>query len=448
MKHTIYLILMLCLAQLSFGQNGKFTELKHQCKDDIERPFIVYTPNSLDTNNSSPLLVYLHGGISSPKLKKDPLTYMQKSPLLPLADEGGFYLLFSYGQQGATWFDSIGTDMVLKEVETAQQQFNINTNKIFLSGFSDGASGVFYMSMTHPFSFAGCIVMNGSMAVAQKLGQKTLFPANTNNMPMYIINTTQDLLYPLNQIVPTIEYLQTYNPNITFTTPKGNHEMSYLATEQADLMAFINKHTKNTLEEFSWETDTPNSSVACLQNIVIDTTLARKNWHQAYQLKVFNQKAEFGLKYDYKYQGKGLKVNGFKNDSCTAKKMGIQLNDIILTMEEDTITSPYAPFYFLFKKQAGDSTYVTVLRDQQEQIIKGKFNEGFFYKVFDSAHLPSAKIIAIIKDKALIISTSRIAAFTIDFDPLQSFGIEKVLLNNKTLNTKLQGQQIVKVEDD
>lgn len=438
MKYIINLTLLLLLSSLAFGQNGKFTELQHKCKDGKERPFIIYTPNSVQKSESRPLLVYLHGGISSPLLKKDPLAYMQKSKLIALADEGKFHLLFSYGQKGATWFDKVGINMVLSEIKTAEKKRNVNPNKIFLSGFSDGGSGVFYMAMTNPFPFAGFIAMNGSIAVAQKLGGQKLFLENTNTLPMYIVNTTQDMLYPLDQITPTIDYLKKYNQHIIFKTPKANHEMSYLDAEKADLLTFINANSKPNFEAISWETSIPNDSSLWIRNIKIDTLLTAKDWHNPYKLKVFNQKAKFGLKYDYRYRGKGLKVKGFKRKNCTAEKMGIQKDDIILAVEKDTVTSPYTPFMYLARKKAGDATTVTILRNNEEKILTGNFNDGYYYTVFDNT-TPTGKIKAVIKKRKLFINTSRIASFEIDLDKLKPLKIRRVIVNNKTLHCKKRG---------
>ncbi len=435
MKKILYLILLSLITNLSIAQNGTFITLKHQCKDGKERPFIVYKPNHLQSNKTYPLLVYLHGGISRPTLKKNPLAYIKKSELVHLADKGNFYLMFSYGQKGATWFDAVGTQMVVDEINTAKSQFKIDANKIFLSGFSDGGSGVFYLSMTNPFPFAGFIPMNGSVAVAQKLGEQELFPENINNRAMYVINTTHDILYPLEQITPTIEYLQKYSKNISFITPKGNHDMSYLKPETDNLIDFIQNNAKPKLETFTWEIKSPQTSVWCLDKIKIDTTKTNKKWHQAYEIKVFNRKAKFGLKYDYSYRGKGLKVKGFKYNNCTAQKMGVKINDIILAMENDTITSPYVPFYYLTKKSAGDSTSLTLLRDGKQKTIKGKFNEGFFYKVLRSSN-QSGKIKAVIKKRKLFIYTSKIASFEINFKALKALKIRKVFINDKVLKKK------------
>ncbi len=443
MKRIVYLMILLLISSFSFAQNGEFTQLTYKCGDGKERPFIVYTPNSLEKSKTNPLLVFLHGGISSLSLKKDPLEYMQKSELLNLADKGNFYLMFSYGQKGATWFDAVGTDMVLGEVAVVKNKFNIN--KIFLSGFSDGGSGVFYMAMTSPFPFAGFIAMNGSIAVAQKLGEKEMFPENTNHIPMYIINTTKDILYPMGQIQPTIEYLKKFNPNITFKTPNAKHDMSYLEKEKDNLIRFIHDSKPMQWNNFTWETKPTKESILYFNDIKVDTTQSNKKWHQVYELRAFNRKAKFGLKFDYSYRGKGLKVAGFKYDNCTAQKMGVKVNDIILKMENDSIKSPYAPFYYLMKKRAGDSTSLTLLRDSEEKTINGKFNDGFYYKVLRSSN-QSGKIKAEIKDKKLKINTSRIAAFNINFEALKPFKVRKVYLNNQPLKIKRRGEVTVKVQ--
>lgn len=445
MKPILYLLLF--LSNLSLGQDGVYTQLSYLCKDGKERPFIVYTPKSLDKKVDNPLLIYLHGGISNPNLKKDPLAYIQKSKLIQLAEEGGFYLMFSYGQKGATWFDPIGTDMVLGEIETATNQFNIDNNKIFLSGFSDGASGVLYFSMTNPTPFAGFIAMNGSLKVAQKLGAFDLFPANTNEKPLYVINTKGDLLYPIHQIEPTIEYLKQFNKNIRFSSPVGNHEMSYLSTEKENILQFIETNSKLEQTVFSWETSSlKNNTINGISITKIDSpTTASKKWHQPYQLKVFNDKADFGLKYDYSFQGKGLKVNGFKDDACTSKKMGVKINDIILMMEQDSIKSPYTPYFYTARKKAGDSTALTVLRNGEQKQIVGTFNEGYYYQIFDET-IPSAKIMGKIEDGKLVIHTSKVSEISIDMNVIQSFGIHEVNINNQVYNIELDGVQVIAIE--
>lgn len=435
MNKVVALVLIL-ITKTTLSQEGKFSEFSYLCQDQTARPYIVYTPATVDTSKSQPLLVYLHGSISSPDLKNDPLGYMKKSQLLSLADKGGFYVMFSYGQQGATWFDVVGNEMVTGEINTLKEKFKINPDKVFLSGFSDGGSGALYVSITNPFAFAGFIAMNGSLNVANKLGEKKLFIENANHTPMYIINTTDDMLYPINQINPTIDFLKKYNQHITFATPEGNHEMSYLEQETANLLNFIRNQHRTFRTELSWETTTANESVEWIKILKIDTLLPQKDWHTPYELKVFNDKADFGLNFDYSYQGKGLKVSGFKDDNSAGKKMGVQIDDIILMMEQDTLKSAYSPYYYLAKKKAGDTTSITVEREKEEKILTGVFNEGVYYDVFKHQNNTGKIKAKIVDGKTLVIHTSRISEFSINVDELNAYDIKTILLNDIPVKIK------------
>ncbi|SDE29462.1 carboxylesterase family protein [Riemerella columbipharyngis] len=436
--------ILLCISVFIKAQTGTFTELSYSCADNVSRPYILYTPKGIDKAKSYPLVIYLHGSISAPVIKKNPLDYMKRSPLLKWADEGKFYLMFSYGQKGATWFDKVGTQMVLGEMNNVVKQFKVNTDKIFLSGFSDGGSGVMYMAMNNPFPFAGFIAMNGSLSVANKAGESAVFSENINNKPLYIINTDGDMLYPITQIRPTIDYLKSIDRNVVYSEPKGNHEMSYIDAEIPVLTSFVNQNSLTPTLSWSWETAVPQQDfVQGIRINEIDTLQMPKNWQKPYHLKVFNDKADFGVSYDYSYQGNdGLKVKGFKNDSATAKKMGVKPGDIIVMMGKDSITSPYTPYIYAASKKAGDAASLTVLRDGKTQTLSGVFNKGFYYDVFKrNERKHYAKIQAQIERHTLSIQTSRVKALEINFDDLKAFGIRKLFINDKKIKTKTKGIQ-------
>lgn len=443
MKKIVFL--MLLLSAMAFGQDGKFDQLSFKCKDNQERPFILYSPKSLKGNEKKPLLIFLHGSVSNPELKKDPLKYMKASKMIQLSERGGFYLMFVYGQKGAAWFDSVGIDMINGEIDEAKKKFDIDENKVFLSGFSDGGSGVLYFSMVNPAPFAGFISMNGSLKVADKLGENEPFPANSNNRPLYIINTKEDALYPINQITPAIDYLKEFNANIIYKELEGNHEMSYLKTEQEHLLSFIKTTSSKPLDTVSWESsEGSNKNLKWISITKVDSLSVPKKWHNTYNLKVFNDKADFGLDYDYSYDGKGLKVKGFRNDTVTAKKMGIEKNDIVIIMEKDSITSAYSPYYYTAKKKAGDNTSVTVTRNDKTMVLSGKFNPGFCYEIFKHKS-PSGKLKAIINDGEISIETSKISEISIDFNQLTGYNIRKIKINGEKIKSDFKGIQIIKI---
>ena len=401
---------LLFISGMTFAQKGDFHLEKYLCKDGVERPFVVYSSEKEMVDSKKTLLVFLHGSVSSPELKKDPIEYAKKSQLLKLADEGNFYLLFCFGQKNATWFDSVGSDMVIGEIRKSIEKYKIDENKIFLSGFSDGGSGALYFSMTQPELFAGFIAMNGSLRVAEKLGKWDMFPENSNEKPMYIINTKEDMLYPIRQITPTIEYIKKFNPNIIYRELEGNHQMGYLETETPLLLDFIQKNSRKSLHKISWEvSDLENNNIEWLEVLSIDTIPQKSVWHHPYSLEVVNDKADFGVNYDTNYTN-GPKIASFKKES-TAEKMGAKVGDIILKMEEVEMKSPFSAFTYLAKKMAGQPTELTVDRDGETLVLKGIFNEGKPYQVFE--HKKSGKVDAFIQGKVLVINTSKVSEIKI-----------------------------------
>ena len=389
---------MLLLACVTALQAQEVKTSQQLCADGQSRPYVVYTPTKPNPK-TKPLLVFLHGAVASPQVNANPEGYVRKSPLVALAETADCYLLFPFGQKGATWFDAVGQQMVMDEITAVKQQYPIDPDKIFLSGFSDGGSGVYYFAMTHPDPFAGFIAMNGSLKVASMLGEEEIFPCNMNQKPLYILNTTGDSLYPLDQITPSIDFLRKENPNITFKTPTGDHFLGYLPEEQSGLVDFIKNHSRQPLTHIVWET----SNIVKINQI---------GWLSLKSL-IQNNKADLGIKYDYTYKGKGLRIAGFKNDTVTAKRLGAKEGDVLIALERDSISSPMAPMLYTAQKKAGDPIELTVLREGATLVLKGNFNQGYPYALLKHQH-KTAKIEAEIRGKEVYVRTSRIGAYEID----------------------------------
>lgn len=417
MKQLILSFLSLIVINVAWSQ-GEFFEHTHRCEDGAIRPYTVYVPSSIDDSKDRILLTYLHGAITNKDLRSDPLAYMKRSKLIQMAEEGGFVLMFSFGQKGATWFDEVGVKMVLAEVDQTTKNYKIDPDRRFLTGFSDGGSGTLYFALNHSDKFAGFIAMNGHFKVAAQLGDSQGYPENMNGKPLLIFNTKGDLLYPAEKLVPIIDHLKTYNGSIEFRNLEGGHDLNYLPEESKRVLQFLMKHRREVPYRISWETSNLRApGIHWLSIESIDSTRKRKSWHQNKNLELFNDKADFGIKYDYSYQGRGLKVAAFKSDESVGKRMGIKSGDVILLMEQDTMNSPYSPYFYLATKKAGEKTNVTVLRGDEEITLNGTFNEGFNYFLYNYSR-SSGKVIAELKKGVLKIQTSRVSGLRIDLSKL------------------------------
>ena len=433
------------MATLALAQADEFHQFEMVASDGKARPYVVYEP---DAKGKRPLLVYLHGAISSENLKKDPMATAQKSSIINLARAGGYYVLFPYGQKGATWFDDVGVSMVLDEIAQTKAQFDIDKHKVFVSGFSDGGSGTLYLATTKADEFAGFIALNGSLGVAAHLGSSPVFLQNLNHKPLYVVNTISDMLYPSAMITPTIEMLQKHQSQVKFVSMAGNHDMSYLPQIQNELLSFIDKHKDDVRFEISLETaDDFATRFDWLKVESLALDKPAKSWHLPYRLKMFNDKASFGIVPDNNHQGEGIKVAGFSKNNQTAQNMGVNIGDVVVKMEDVAINHPYASLMYLSTKKAGQNTSLTVLRDGKPLILQGKFSDGYDYEVFENKK-PSGKIQAMFEPDKLTVQTSRIERFSIDFDQLpinkrQNFTIQ---INNKIQTIQAVGEQTFLVE--
>ena len=66
------------------------------------------------------------------------------------ADQYGWIIIFPLGQRGATWFDRVGMANVLAQLAAVKRRYNVDEDRVFLGGFSDGGSGALSWGFTTP----------------------------------------------------------------------------------------------------------------------------------------------------------------------------------------------------------------------------------------------------------------------------------------------------------
>lgn len=436
-------LLTLFFCTFAFAEQGKFELFQFERVDGQSQPYVLYSPKNIDTNQPRPLIVYLHGAVSAPKLQIDPMGAAKRSPMVKLADEGSYYVLFPYGQKGISWFENAGIEMVLAEIDAVKQKVKINENKVFLSGFSDGGSGTFYFAATQSDPFAGFIPLNGAVAVAANIGDSPVYLENFNQKPFYIVNTLSDMLYPARLMQPLIDKVLQYHPTALFKTPEGNHDMAYFPALLPEIKQFIEQHQRQAVREISFESaDNFSNKYAWLSITKLAEQQSPQSWHQTYSLKMINDKASLGVGFDMKHRGVGMKITGTKKGSI-AEKMGIQAGDVIVKLEETPLDNRYAVFNYLASKKAGDSTYLTIEREGQNIKLEGNFPPAYEYEVFTKQPI-SGKVKAKLQGNKLSIETSRVAEIKIDFEQLpldKKYSHITLEINHKAQQVEAKGQQ-------
>jgi len=143
----------------------------------FEPTFFYYIPKNYDPSKQTPLIFFLHGGVftDQPKIGERQWSYWKE-----VADEKGWIACSPSGHRKSVWWTPNGEDQILKALRFLSAGYNIDRNRVFLSGFSDGASGVYGVGMKLTDYWAGCIPWNGSL--------RSIYWIGLGQMPFYTLN--------------------------------------------------------------------------------------------------------------------------------------------------------------------------------------------------------------------------------------------------------------------
>ncbi|MFI5456702.1 MAG: PDZ domain-containing protein [Isosphaerales bacterium] len=231
---------------------------KHKGLDGKERPYHVYAPKRYDSARKHPVIVILHGGVSRADLLPETMVARMHDDVQKDADEHGWLIIIPLGQRGATWFDRVGMANVLAQLAAVKRLYNVDEDRVFVVGFSDGGSGALIMGLYHPTPWAGFFALSGSVIVANAAPDDA-FPANLSNRPVHAANGGLDPLYPSALQKTFIDQLREQGARIDWTAyPASGHDGSYMDREDPKVNQFLLTASRDPApKHVVWETANP-----------------------------------------------------------------------------------------------------------------------------------------------------------------------------------------------
>ncbi len=384
-----------------------------RCRDDVVRPYAVYLPSDYDPLRPTPLLVYLHGGVSRSELPDDPLGYVSEHPYVALAEEQGWVAIFPMGQGGATWWDKIGIENVLSQVRTTKARYNIDDDRVWMSGFSDGASGAFGFAMLRPSTFSAFVPLNGHMGVPNLSGDLPTFAGNLAGSPLHVVNTDLDGLYPAAKMRRTIKMASDAGADIRYREYHGiRHEFAYADEELPRIARFLKRHPRDPFPAaIDWEAaDTDFGRCHWLQIDRIVPT-APAPWHTDINAVLTDERISIGFHADDSFAEEGVQVASLADGETLARDMRLLAGDVIIRGGGERIRDLEALNVFKATVARGDVVQLTVMRDGHEKVLEGRLPEVRTYYLFKREHPPAAVRARFCADR-LTIEGSRLGGLT------------------------------------
>ncbi|MBY0493149.1 MAG: hypothetical protein K2Y23_02925 [Cyanobacteria bacterium] len=223
---------------------------------------IVDVPADYDPAHKWRLRVQLHGGVARPSPNAQPPGRQPAAggrTANRIEGEKQIYLHPS-GWMQAQWWDEEQVDNILRAVDTLKRKYNIDETKIYLTGISDGGTGVYYLALKEPNLWSSYLPLNGSLAVLRNPANGADGEMHGNNLvtaPLYVVNGENDQLYPVAQVEPHMAWLKRMGVNVTFRPQAGaQHNTAWWPTERAPFEAFVRDHPRVAHPALlSWETE-------------------------------------------------------------------------------------------------------------------------------------------------------------------------------------------------
>lgn len=181
--------------------------------------YYLYVPHNRPTV-PLPAIVFLHGSAGNFKA----YTWIWSK----LAEAEGFVIIApSYGF--GNW-DETGAAIVLQAIEDAKRLVNIDENRLYLAGLSNGGLGVSQLAQMAPEMFQGLIFLSPVMDT--HIVDSTQFQAAWANRPVLVISGEIDKRIPISYVEQRIANLERGHVNVTTAIyPNEDH---FLVFSQPD----------------------------------------------------------------------------------------------------------------------------------------------------------------------------------------------------------------------
>jgi predicted peptidase len=152
-------------------------------------PGRLYVPSVMSTPNSPhPLMTMLHGGGSRGTDSLAQLIFVSDG-MIKAADERGVLLYLP--QTPDNWSSGLITSRVMTMIDRAVAEWNVDNDRLYMMGYSNGGGGVWNMLSRHERRFAAAMPVSGVAPAADFL------PTNLIDTPIWTIHARDDNTVPV-----------------------------------------------------------------------------------------------------------------------------------------------------------------------------------------------------------------------------------------------------------
>ena len=325
-------------------------------------PVRIYIPSDYNNAEKTPCVLMLHGatgvgtftGIDSLETFEPPsffsaLRNQNYIIIQPISDRDKHFN-WAVNQFGGT--RGISPNLTYSTLSniliSLKKVLNIDDNRIYVLGHSDGSDGAISMGVYVPGQFAGIVAYNSMLNI---IFGKDFYIRNIQNRPAYIVHSDLDDLRPIQMArviidsLVKIDYRLNYKEYINY-----KHEDKHLDKDIAYAVSFFNTQTRNPFQaHICWETnkDTLYNSCDWLKITKIDTLINPAKWYTVLNFGNYDKVHKLWMKeYPYYFmlqksaEVKASYINNIFNiESSRVTEIELLISPVMVNLEQPVIIS-------------------------------------------------------------------------------------------------------------
>jgi hypothetical protein len=406
--------------------------MENRTSDGVEHFYAVNVPETYDPARRYQVRIQLHGGVGG-RTTNVPVGNGTVGAL----DGAEQIYVVPYAWAEAPWWSIDQVLNLAAIVDRVKRLYNVDENRVVLSGVSDGATGALYVAMRETTPFASILPLNGYlMVLAQRdIDDGLIFANNLRNKPLFAVNGGRDPLYPTRLVDPYVAHMKRGGVEVDYhPQPDAGHNTAWWPDVKDTYEAFVREHPRRPLPDaLTWEMGN-SAGFNRAHWLVIDRLGAQKG--DATSLADLNEmpmppSADFGVR------SIGKRVNRVAPGS-NAERVGLKTGDVLLRLNDQSVAAAADVADALADTPPGSKIALTVVRDNAPVELEGVYQP----QIVDSpprqlfARGGASGRVDLKRAGNVITATTRgVAAFTLLLSPDQfDFGKPvKVTANGKTV---------------
>lgn len=338
----------------------------------LEHAYTVLIPENYDATRAYQVRVMLHGGAN--RLAPPDPARMAVDRLPSAIEE---IRVFPTAWRQSIWWQATQVENLSRILDRVKRRYNVDENHVYLTGTSDGGTGVFFMALRDTTPWASFLPLIGSMTVLANddVGvDGEIYPGNAANKPFFIVNAGRDQLYPAHLVRPYIEHLVKLGGEVMFhVQPESEHSTAWWPDERGAFESFVADHPRDPLPDtLSWETERTDRYnrahwliIDRLGEVSGQSDLADSNLLQR------GREYDFGLRINSNAE-RGRRITDIAPHS-NASRLGLRPGDLLVEVDGKPVQTARDIFETMMQWELGASIQVAVERGGQRVALSGTF---------------------------------------------------------------------------